>query len=146
MIPPPAATIISTPTALASLLASIPPFSTLYIDLEGTKLGSPTGALSLITIHLLPSNTTHLIDVLTLGVSAFTTSPTSDPSKTLASMLTDPIYPKCLWDVRADASALWSLYRICLQGIMDIQILENASRQGGSRKFLRGLDKAINPL
>lgn len=44
--------------------------------------------------------------------------------------------------MRNDADALWALYQVGLTGVVDIQLLENASRVG-DKTYLCGLDKAI---
>ncbi|KAI5465120.1 hypothetical protein BGZ63DRAFT_402018 [Mariannaea sp. PMI_226] len=82
----------------------------------------------------------RLIDVLSLGKSAFTTISTN--GRPLKSILEDPNIPKCFWDVRNDADALWALYQVGLAGMIDIQPLVNASRVG-EKTSLSGLDKAI---
>ncbi|KAH7009812.1 ribonuclease H-like domain-containing protein [Ilyonectria destructans] len=138
-MPTAAATLISSTAELEAFLSSIPPSSTLYLDLEGNCL-CRHGTISLITILIHPQGVVRLIDVLSLGKSCFTT--TSKDGKSLKSILEDPDIPKCLWDVRNDADALWALYQVGLASVIDIQLLENASRVG-EKTYLRGLDKAI---
>lgn len=77
-----------------------------------------------------------LIDVLALGKEAFATA--SNNGKTLKSILEDPNIPKCAWDVRNDADALWALYDVGLASVIDIQLLENASRVG-DKTYICGL-------
>ena len=86
------------------MASSIPPSSTLYLVLEGNCL-SRHGTISLITILIYPQRVVRIIDVLVLGKLAFTTA--SNNGKTLKSILEDPDIPKCAWDVRNDADALW---------------------------------------
>jgi len=124
---------------LEAFLSSIPPSSTLYLDLEGNCL-SRHGTISLITILIHPQRVVRLIDILALGESAFTTA--SDDGKTLKSIFEDADIPKCAWDVRNDADALWALYGVGLAGVIDIQLLENASRIG-DKTYIRGLDKSV---
>jgi exonuclease 3'-5' domain-containing protein 1 len=132
-------TLISSVAELEAFLSTIPPSSTLYLDLEGNSL-SRHGTISLITILIHPQKVVRLIDVLVLGKSAFTTA--SNSGKTLKSIFEDPDIPKCLWDVRNDADALWALYHVSLAGVTDIQLLENASRTG-DKTYVRGLDKSV---
>jgi len=120
-------------------LSSIPPSSTLYLDLEGNSL-SRHGTISIITILIHPQRVVRLIDILVLGELAFTTA--SDNGKTLKSIFEDADIPKCVWDVRNDADALWALYGVGLAGVIDIQLLENASRTG-DKTYIRGLDKSV---
>lgn len=132
-------TVISSSAALEAFVSSIPPSSTLYLDLEGNSL-CRHGTISLITILLHPQGVVRLIDVLSLGKSSFTT--TSKDGKSLKSILEDPEITKCLWDVRNDADALWALYEVGLAGVVDVQLLENASRVG-DKTYLSGLQNAI---
>jgi len=85
----------------------LPPSSTIYLDLEGNCL-SRHGTISLVTVLIHPQRVVRLIDVLVLGKRAFTTA--SNNGKTLKSILEDTDIPKCTWDVRNDADALWALY------------------------------------
>jgi exonuclease 3'-5' domain-containing protein 1 len=135
--------IISTLPSLHTFLSSINPSTTLYLDLEGTNLGRH-GTISIITALLQPQNTSHLIDILTLGEQAFTSAPQDGGSQTLQSILESPSIKKILWDVRADADALFALYNVRLAGVFDLQLLEILARpQGQSRKYVRGLNKCI---
>ncbi|KAF7553134.1 hypothetical protein G7Z17_g3844 [Cylindrodendrum hubeiense] len=137
--PIPSSTLISSVPDLLLFLSSITPSSKLYLDLEGKSL-SRNGTLSIMTVLVHPTRVTSLIDVQTLGNSAFTTS--SGNGKTLKAMLEDPHTPKCLWDVRNDADALWAHYQVRLAGVTDVQLLKNASR-AGDKTYIRGLDKCV---
>jgi hypothetical protein len=117
---------------LEAFLSSVPPSSTLYLDLEGNCL-SRHGTISLIAVLIYPQGVVRLIDVFTKA---------SNNGKTLKSILEDPDIPKCAWDVRNDADALWALYHVGLAGVTDIQLLENASR-AGDKTYIRGLDKSV---
>ncbi len=132
-------TLISSVPELEAFLSSIPPSSTLYLDLEGYRL-SRHGTISLITILIHPRRVVRLIDILTLGKSAFTTA--SNNGKSLKSIFEDPNISKCIWDVRNDADALWALYHVDLVGVTDIQLLENASR-AADKTYIHGLDKSV---
>lgn len=136
-------TVISTEDSLRAFLSSFSvtplPSTTLYLDLEGANLARD-GTLSLITILCQPQNTVYLVDVATLGSRAFTTIVSLFPNSNLSlkSILEGSETLKCLWDVRNDADALFSLYGVKLANVLDIQLLENASR-AGDKTFLRGL-------
>ena len=134
-----APTLISSVPGLEAFLSSIPPSSTIYLDLEGDSL-SRHGTIALIILLIHPQKIVRLIDISILGKSAFTTA--SNNGKTLKSILEDPNISKCAWDVRNDADALWALYQVGLAGVTDIQLLENASRVG-VKTYLRGLDKCV---
>src|ERR1700733_1982524 len=131
--------LISSVPELEAFLSSIPPSCTLYLDVEGNNL-CRYGTIPLITILIHPQRVVRLIDVLVLGETAFTTA--SDNGKTRKSIFEDADIPKCIWDVRNDADALWALYKVGLVGVTDIQLLENASRTG-DKTYIRGLDKSV---
>ncbi|KFA76992.1 hypothetical protein S40288_10256 [Stachybotrys chartarum IBT 40288] len=136
---PTAPNLISSLPDLLIFLSSIPPSSTLYLDLEGKNLGR-NGTLTIMTVLVHPKRVTSLIDVQTLGKTAFTT-PNAD-RKALKAILEDPLTPKCLWDVRNDADALWAHYEVRLAGVTDVQLLENASRVG-DKTYLHGLNACV---
>lgn len=133
------ATLTNTP--LASSTEKLP---SLYIDLEGNNLGRH-GTISLLTLYILPTNTTYLIDITTLSSLAFTTPPPTSPSTTLRSILESPEIGKAFFDVRTDSNALYFHHRIALAGITDIQLLELASRPGllSRKRLLSGLARCI---
>ena len=134
--------LISSVPELVAFLSSIPTSSTVYLDLEGESL-SRNGTISIITILIHPQNTVHLIDILTLGDIAFTTiSSVGKEGKSLKSIFEDPDITKFFWDVRNDADALWAHHRVGLAGVIDIQLLENASRKD-DKTYIRGLDKSV---
>ena len=136
---------LSTPASIASLIDSItaqPATPTLYIDLEGINL-SRHGSISILQLLIHPQNVNHvnLIDIHTLGSAAFTT-PGSD-GQTLSAILASPTIPKIIFDVRNDLNALYFLFNISLRGILDLQLMENASRSASSKRFLNGLSRCI---
>lgn len=147
-------TLVDSTEFLASFLLQLndllthPPTKTLYLDLEGIKL-SRDGTLSLLTllIHGSPKpSPIFLIDVHVLGSSAFTTTPaeaslTGQPLS-LKAILESPTTTKVLFDVRNDADALYSHFGVKLQGVVDVQLMENAARRGNKR-VLHGLAKCI---
>jgi exonuclease 3'-5' domain-containing protein 1 len=124
---------------LRAFLSSIPPSSTLCLDLEGKNL-SRDGTLALLAILIHPSRATYIVDVQTLGDSAFATPGTG--GQTLKAILEDPRTPKYVWDIRNDADALWAHYKVRPAGVIDVQLLENASRVG-DKTYLHGLSKSV---
>lgn len=116
--------LISAVPELEGFLSSFPPSGTLYLDLEGNSL-SRYGTISLITILIHPQKVVRIIDILALGKLAFTT--VSNNGNTLKSIFEDPDVPKCAWDIRNDADALWALYQVSLVGVTDIQLLAMAT-------------------
>lgn len=137
----PNSSIISTSTKLRTFLSSIRPDSTICLDLEGKDL-SRHGTLTIATILIHPQNVVGVVDVLNLGESAFITE--TENGTSLKSVLGDSEIPKWVWDVRNDADALWAHFGVKLAGVVDVQLLENASRPGRLDKTrLSGLDNAI---
>ena len=97
----------------------------LYLDVEGVNL-SRHGSISVVQLFVLPKNHVFLIDVFVLGKEAFSTSNGSGTN--LRSILESALVPKVFFDVRNDSDALFAHFQISLQGIQDIQLLENATR------------------
>jgi len=60
----------------------------------------------------------------------------------LKSILETPKIPKVFFDIRNDSDALYSQYHICVDGIIDVQVLELATRNS-SKEFVAGLARCI---
>lgn len=117
----------------------------LYIDLEGENL-SRDGTLSLLTLLVCSSgypDLTFIVNVHTLGSSAFSTG--GKLGKSLKDILESSKIPKGFFDVRNDSDALYCHYGSNLKGVLDIQLMESASRPG-LRAFVAGLAKCIEGL
>ncbi|RAL08448.1 uncharacterized protein BO97DRAFT_460448 [Aspergillus homomorphus CBS 101889] len=116
--------IVDTPAQVTGMLDIIlaHPGERLYIDLEGEQL-SCRGTLDLISIHVEAAYQTWLVDVHTLGDCAFSTTATADGYTTLRSV------PE-------------SVHRV--KSVVDIQLLELASRRGFKDRYLLGLSKCIS--
>lgn len=133
--------VVSTSEELKAFLSSIKPGDTIYLDLGGKGPGR-NRTITLATVLIHPQNLTHVIDVQTLGESAFGTK--SEKGESLKSMLENPGIAKCMWDVRNNADALWAHFRVALTCVTDIQLLENASRPDWANKNrLGGLENAV---
>ena len=115
--------------------------ASLYVDLEGIRL-SRAGSISLLVIFVAPKNHVYFIDVHKLRDAAFTT--TSADSTTLKTILESPNVPKVFFDVRNDSDALHHHFGIRLKGIEDVQLMENAARPAGGRRFVNGLERCID--
>lgn len=122
--------------ALSGLPTSPP---SIYVDLEGVKL-SRHGTISIVQFFVLPTNHTYLVDIHTLGESAFLTRGAN--GSTLREILESDTIPKAFFDVRNDSDALYSHFGINLAGVRDIQLMELATRMY-SKKLLKGLSKCI---
>ena len=135
--------VVDCETALRSLLDDIsslpidPP--SLYIDLEGIKLGRH-GSISIISLFVRPIRKTYLIDIYLLGSAAFAT--TNANSISLRAILESPKIPKVVFDIRNDSDALFSHYQICVDGIKDLQLMELATRDS-SQALVAGLVQCI---
>ncbi|KAF3185019.1 hypothetical protein TWF788_004846 [Orbilia oligospora] len=138
-------TFVQTTEQVSQFLSCVPLGGTnvpsIYIDLEGVNL-SRHGYISLLQIFLFPLSQNFILDIHTLGHSAFTTSSPDDPSRTFKSILEDPDIPIVCYDIRADNDALYNLYSISVANVIDLQLLELATRHG-SRRLLNGLSRSI---
>ncbi|EPS38857.1 hypothetical protein H072_7370 [Dactylellina haptotyla CBS 200.50] len=138
-------TLISTTSELSTVVDLLSPLPTyppsLYIDLEGINL-SRYGSISILTIYASPLRTTYLIDVHTLQQAAFTTPGRVNPTNTLKSLLEDPTVPVVLFDARNDNDALVNNYKVRMAGVVDVQLMELASRPG-KKHYLNGLAKVL---
>ncbi|KAG8992270.1 hypothetical protein FRB90_001052 [Tulasnella sp. 427] len=139
-------TLIDTPKALSSLIPKLYEFDrthpALFVDLEGFDL-CRHGRISLITIYASPMAMTYLVDVTTLGEASFTTEGESTPGKTLKSLLEDKSVPKVLFDCRNDSDALYNLYKVDMAGVVDLQLMELATRKRRQRSYVNGLARTI---
>lgn len=97
----------------------------LYFDLEGIRLGR-LGSISLVLLYVTPELMTYIIDIHILGGNAFST--TNSTGISLKRILENPKIPKVFFDIRNDSDALYSQYHICVDGIIDVQVLELATR------------------
>ncbi|KAF7882730.1 uncharacterized protein EAF02_006093 [Botrytis sinoallii] len=119
-------------------LPTSPP--SVYIDLEGINIGR-TGSIAILQVHILPNKKTFLVDVHNLREQAFSTPNSS--GLTLKAILESKFIPKVIFDVRNDSDALYSHFGVKLQGVIDLQLMELATRSH-NRKFLRGLGKCMD--
>ncbi|KAL4997400.1 ribonuclease H-like domain-containing protein [Aspergillus recurvatus] len=116
----------------------------LYIDIEGEQL-SRYGTISLLTVlvhGIDDARAIYVVDIHTLGNPAFCTP--GRRGKTLKDTLESPDVLKVFFDVRNDSDALYAHYGIKLQGVRDLQLMENARRQTTvGRRLVWGLAKCI---
>lgn len=114
-----------------------PPF--LFLDLEGINL-SRHGSISILQILIPTTESVFIIDVHTLKGKVFETP--SHSGLKLKEVLESNKIPKVFFDVRNDSDALYAHFQISLQCVIDIQLLEFATRLYPG-KYLRGLSKCI---
>ncbi|KAJ5547543.1 hypothetical protein N7513_001902 [Penicillium frequentans] len=112
----------------------------LYIDVEGVNL-SRHGSISILQIYVLPLEETYLVDIHSLQEKAFLQT-ASDNGQTLLGILESPNIPKVFFDVRNDSDALFHHFNVKLAGIIDLQLMELATRYF-SRRYVNGLAKCI---
>ena len=135
--------VVDSATTLASFLENLislpvkPP--SLYLDLEGVKLGRH-GSISIISLYILPLKKIYLIDIHSLGNTAFST--TNRSAASLKTILESQTIPKVIFDIRSDSDALFSHFQISVNGIQDLQLMELATRKG-SKDIVVGLAKCI---
>ncbi|KFZ16569.1 hypothetical protein V502_05022 [Pseudogymnoascus sp. VKM F-4520 (FW-2644)] len=128
-------TVIDSEESLLPLLDSIaslaikPP--SLYINLEEIALGRH-GSISILSLHIAPTKETYLIDIHTLQGAAFSTTTTSGTS--LKSVLESPTIPKVVFDIQNESDALFNLFQISVDGIIDLQLMGSVTKSG-SVKF-----------
>ena len=111
----------------------------IYLDIEGVDL-SRYGSISIIQIFVSPKYHVFLIEVFVLQEKAFCTSNSS--GTTLRSILESAQVPKVFFDVRNDSDALFAHFRISIQGVQDVQLLEVATRSY-SKNRVTGLAMCI---
>jgi exonuclease 3'-5' domain-containing protein 1 len=123
---------------------------TLYLDLEGINL-CREGTVPILTLlahahDRVGSDQLYLIDIKTLSSSAFATAAASSFNSAgspwaLKKILESPNTNKVFFDVRNDADALYAHFGIRMQSVMDLQLMENASRPSNKqgKRLLHGL-------
>ncbi|CZS92358.1 uncharacterized protein RAG0_02766 [Rhynchosporium agropyri] len=132
-------TVEAIPAVIKNLIDQPTTPPSIYIDLEGVNL-SREGSVSILQIHVAPQNKSYLIDIHILGSEAFDTSDNLD--HTLRSVLQSGSIPKVFFDVRNDSDALFSHFQVRLAGIVDLQVMEYATRTY-RKQFVNGLSKCI---
>jgi exonuclease 3'-5' domain-containing protein 1 len=134
---------VDTPAAVKSLVDILAhlqkSFGSIYMDLEGINL-SRHGSISLIQILAPSCEQAFIVDIHILGMTAFDTI--GSEGKSLKDALESKTIKKYLFDVRNDSDALYALFGVRLEGVVDVQLLELASRKG-MKHALCGLAKCI---
>lgn len=135
--------IIETQANIGSLVDSLLDLPThppsLYVDIEGVNL-SRHGTVSILQIYVQPADRTYLVDIYTLREAAFTTPGTR--GHTLKNIFESDAIPKAFFDIRNDSDALYSHFGISVAGIVDLQLMELATRSG-SKRCINGLARCM---
>ena len=134
---------VDTSAALKSLVNTLmspnKSCGSIYMDLEGVNL-SRHGSISLIQILVPSCEQAFIVDIHTLGKTAFDTL--GSEGKSLKDALESETIKKYLFDVRNDSDALYALFGVRLVGVVDIQLQELATREG-DKHIVRGLAKCM---
>lgn len=93
----------------------------LFVDLEGSDLGSYTGDVRLMAVYHKPTRHTYLVIISELGKAAFTTKGSNNMS--FQDVLQSPYILKGFWDARNDAAGLFREFGIKLVGVEDVQLV-----------------------
>lgn len=111
--------------------------STLILDCEGVNLGRQDGSLSLIILRTTyPSSAqTYLVDVVSLSPSAL---------DHVFNLLRSSNVLKIVFDGRMDFSALYHGHGVELQGVLDLQLVDVASRRESPREQFGRLGRYLN--
>lgn len=126
---------------------AIPSTPLLFMDSEGVDLGRK-GSLTIMQVYIPASNKVYLIDVQTLGVQTFTTVGTTETT-TFEDLLESRDLVKVWWDCHSDADALYAHYGVELAGVVDAQLIENATakkarNEKSTQKFGIAVDRRTN--
>ncbi|KAI7085376.1 hypothetical protein KC356_g5917 [Hortaea werneckii] len=113
--------------------------NSVFVDMEGVNL-SRHGSISLMQIYLPGSKDIFIVDIHALGAQAFVI--TGPQGNNLKNVLEGSEIQKYFFDVRNDADALYALFDIRLAHVVDVQLLELASRTG-LKHVLRGLAACV---
>ncbi|KFY12513.1 hypothetical protein V492_03829 [Pseudogymnoascus sp. VKM F-4246] len=138
-------TVIDSEKSLVTLIDSIaslavdPP--SLYINLEGISL-SRHGSISILSVHVAPTKETYLIDIHTLNGAAFST--TTNDGTSLKTILETSTIPKVIFDIRNGSDALFALFEVSVDGIIDVQLMEMETHWYLSHKVAPSLVSCIN--
>lgn len=107
------------------------------VSMKGRKLSS-VGSISVISVKA--AGALYLLDIEILGSSAFHIK---FHGVSLASILSSKYIKKGIYDCRNAANALHGLFGIRLRGVLDIQLFHLATLPSQERKYLPGLDAAL---
>jgi exonuclease 3'-5' domain-containing protein 1 len=117
----------------------------LFADAEGSSQHSRHHKLNAIPLKMVSENQRWLLDPVTLGDKVFHTRSPTGRKRTLKEIFEDESVLMVWFDVRSDADSTYGNYKVRLGGVIDLQIMEMATRS--SRPFYRhGLDRCISSL
>ncbi len=111
----------------------------MFVDLEGVNLGR-SGTIAIMQLLMPPSPVVYLVDVHQLEAKAFAL--TTADGTSLRTVLESPNIFKVFFDIRNDSDALHAHFDINVAGIIDLQVIEYATRNPRG-KYVNGLAKCI---
>ena len=97
----------------------------IFLDCEGVDLGR-LGSLTIMQLYVPSAAKVYLLDVQTLEETAFKTIGTKQATD-LKDALESRDLVRMMWDCRADSDALYEHYGVRLAGVVDAQLVENAT-------------------
>jgi len=113
-----------TTTQLQQFLNTLSLVDRVYLDCEGTQLGTQGGSLSILSIGLVPPDddelAIYLVDVVVLSAAELLP---------LFKILRSAMPIKVVWDGRMDWSELYHGYGVDTAGLRDLQIADIVSRE-----------------
>ena len=132
-----------TPAKYASALYSLRAEEYLILDCEGYNLGRAGGCVTLICVGSPFAEHIFLFDLLSPLVTHY-------DIYTLLHLLCDPTVLKVVWDGRMDYLEIFTSYGVAIDGILDLQVAEVASRMTvrgeGERHRLARLPRSYIPF
>lgn len=136
---------VDSQASLAQLLHSLTAHRTSYISCKRSHVdGRP--AMTILQLFIPHKKRVYLLDVQTLGKTAFTTDiHVKTGATTLQSVLESPTFRKVFFDVRGVSHLLYNQFGIALQNIQDVQLMEAASHPSDARatRYVTGLRACI---
>ncbi|KIW22036.1 uncharacterized protein PV07_12563 [Cladophialophora immunda] len=111
----------------------------MFVDLEGVNLGR-SGTIAIMQLLIPPSPVVYLVDVYRLGAKAFRL--TTADGTSLQTVLESPNTLKVFFDIRNDSDALYAHFGVNVAGIIDLQVIEYATRNPRGQ-YVNGLAKCI---
>ena len=115
------------------------------MDAEGSSQHDRHHKLNGLPLKMVSANERWLLDPVTLGDELFHTPSPTGRKRTLKQIFEDETVLTVWFDARSDADSLYGNYKVRLSGVIDLQIMEMATR--GCRPFYRhGLDRCIESI
>jgi len=115
-------TLCETDASLSDALETISNASHIFLDCEGTELGTRNGSLSTITVGVF----TNADDIKAFVIDAIVLKTSLQP---LFAVLDAETPIKVMWDGRMDSSELYHRCGVTIRSVLDLQLADVVSRQ-----------------